>query len=1009
MSRTPIRTGTLSRAMTRCATFGLAVALTGTGMYISPAQAAPTQAIHDWVEAHVAYGDAMTLRANLLANDATDPGRTLQVTSVTQTKGDPVEFTWSPDGEITVDFGAFPYAPPRFRMREVGFSYAVVDSEGQRDNSGGATFIQRLDYVSAGIARHDLFVSRDGTTAGGSVLANDTLAEGHDVEVISVTGPDSVPFTWAPDGTVEVDLSDAPAHDYVEFDYQMAHHEGGLSNGEFTVQRSLDPAPPVAADDISIVFSGAPAWWVDLIANDSLANPASTDARITDVSVVNATATHRVTGEVIDIDDPAVSLGEPERTRASRWDESVEYRVSQRLNVDFGHAPEDGPWVRTASVEYTVEDANGTDTAAVTLTTSDVPQTTGEGRMYWQGGPMSFDFDPAAEFEARYGRILPAGATVADVSVQGTGLPRGPVSGHVVDNGDGTWTHSGDFPTTAPGNGTGDDLSESIDMRFVDADGNDLVRLSLPVYYRDPVDVSTVAGEGEYWVAANGSVSVPLMANDFVGPQDWGHIASDPNVHGEGILVGTTYQGRGGAPAITGFSGEEHGAFSSVNGSRPLYREPGTPVITGFDGEVINNGALRAPESYLPSQVDRAGESYAYAAGSTPGTDVVTYTVCPDYPDAVANGLCRAADVTIHVVPRLNAQPDFDSTDPNTPVTIPVLDNDLVNDVPARARVEVVEASLPGDVTATVNSDRTVTVTAPEDYAGRTVQFEYNLIEPTLTSKATVTVEVGAPAEPPVVEPTPPTAVDDVLTVTEGQSGSLNLVDNDVVYSEAAHMYLVEPFEVPSGVGITRSTNGLVTVRVEAGYDGPATLTYRYNLWDGSSGDPATLHDEGTLTVSIVDVPVPDVDPPTPEPPAVVPPNAEDDAAKSVWGTPVAVPVLRNDVFHGDATVRLIKGSIPGGIKAKVDSQGRIVLVAGERLAGTSYKVRYRLTDATGKDDAATVTVKVKPEVLIVTGADRDMPVAQEDDSSVPWVPIAALLALLGLGGSVALRRRVAG
>lgn len=301
-------------------------------------------------------------------------------------------------------------------------------------------------------------------------------------------------------------------------------------------------------------------------------------------------------------------------------------------------------------------------------------------------------------------------------------------------------------------------------------------------------------------------------------------------------------------------------------------------------------------------------DALGYTAGSVPGTEVLDYRLCHGHPTDA--GCSETSQITIHVTPEVAAVNDTAATEPGAPVTVPVLANDVFNDVMSdsewaptmkRAEVSLVEGSLPDDVEAVVHSDRTVTVTAPEAYAGKSVSGEYRLRDFTGTSTARFTVEVGAQPEP------------------------------------------------------------------------------------------------------------------------VVPPKARDDKASSVHGVPVDVRVLANDQFKGEGKVRVIEGSVPKGVKAKVNDRGIVTLTAPKRLAGESYSLQYRLTDRTGKSDTATIRVKVAPDLVIVTGADRiphprtgelvERKPAEatdaDDSTAAAWViGGVAALTLLGVAAGIGVARR---
>src|ERR687891_447582 len=115
------------------------------------------------------------------------------------------------------------------------------------------------------------------------------------------------------------------------------------------------------------------------------------------------------------------------------------------------------------------------------------------------------------------------------------------------------------------------------------------------------------------------------------------------------------------------------------------------------------------------------------------------------------------------------AADDSPSTDEDTPVTIPVLDNDTDADGDS---LSVDSVTQPANGTATVNPDNTVTYTPDPDFNG-TDSFDYTISDGNGgTDTATVTVTVGAMNDPPV-------AADDAAATDEDTPVVIDVVAND--------------------------------------------------------------------------------------------------------------------------------------------------------------------------------------------------------------------------------------
>ena len=161
------------------------------------------------------------------------------------------------------------------------------------------------------------------------------------------------------------------------------------------------------------------------------------------------------------------------------------------------------------------------------------------------------------------------------------------------------------------------------------------------------------------------------------------------------------------------------------------------------------------------------------------GTDSFEYTISD------GNGGTATATVTI-TVNSVNDAPvaidDIATTDEDTSVTIPVLDND--SDADGNG-LTVISVTTPSNGTVVINDDGTVTYTPNPDFNG-TDSFEYTISDGNGgTDTATVTITVNevndAPPAAPIVTVTQPTCENPTGTITvqviEGLTYSINGVD----------------------------------------------------------------------------------------------------------------------------------------------------------------------------------------------------------------------------------------
>ncbi|NYZ62397.1 DUF7507 domain-containing protein [Luteimonas deserti] len=213
-------------------------------------------------------------------------------------------------------------------------------------------------------------------------------------------------------------------------------------------------------------------------------------------------------------------------------------------------------------------------------------------------------------------------------------------------------------------------------------------------------------------------------------------------------------------------------------------------------------------------------------------------------------GICPAGDpspvcnpsVAIEVVPyEIDAVDDSTTTGQNTPVRIPVLDNDTLNRNPVDPdAVTLDEVTPPTNGRITVNPDGTITYTPDPGFSGED-RFVYRICEianPDNCDIATVTITI----RPNVVE----AIDDDAGTVEPGVPTPVVVVDND--RSTGAPL---DPGSVtivtPPGHGTVACTGGICTYTPRFGFTGQDSFVYR--VCDTSF--PVPVCDTATVTVRV--------------------------------------------------------------------------------------------------------------------------------------------------------------
>ncbi|UNK42040.1 Ig-like domain-containing protein [Luteimonas sp. S4-F44] len=236
--------------------------------------------------------------------------------------------------------------------------------------------------------------------------------------------------------------------------------------------------------------------------------------------------------------------------------------------------------------------------------------------------------------------------------------------------------------------------------------------------------------------------------------------------------------------------------------------------------------------------VDPSTGVVGVAPGSPAGSYTFEYTIC----EVLNPENCDTASVTVVIeAPEITAADDSTTTDQNTPVTIPVLDNDTLNGVPVDADdVTVVELTPPANGSIVIQPDGTVVYTPNPGFSGDD-SFEYRICEitnPENCATATVTVMV----RPNIVE----AIDDDAGTAEPGVPTPVVVVDNDT--STGAPL---DPGSVtiltPSQHGQVSCANGTCSYTPAFGYNGEDSFVYR--VCDTSY--PAPVCDTATVTVKV--------------------------------------------------------------------------------------------------------------------------------------------------------------
>lgn len=339
---------------------------------------------------------------------------------------------------------------------------------------------------------------------------------------------------------------------------------------------------------------------------------------------------------------------------------------------------------------------------------------------------------------------------------------------------------------------------------------------------------------------------------------------------------------------------------------------------------------------------------YAPAAGYL-GSDTFTYTIT----DADADTSAPASvAVTVFGAPQTDppqCTADTATTDPGVPVTADVLANDSgLNAPPVVVEVTGVLPSAAGS--AVVEADNRITLTPAAGHGGA-IRVEYRARE-ALNNPVVCVLTVSIDDQPAATD-------NRVDALNFGQTVLIPVLAND---SGLADRPLTLAITAPPAHGTARvcsepsadcpgvevGDTPLVVYRYDdaAGY--PAVDTFRYRVTD-ADGDAS-----GEATVTIV-------------PRNVLTANDDPDNSVTVErdfrtasGATSRFDVLVNDggLLRGPITLTIEPG--PTGGSARANADNTVTFTASEDFIGLA-SFTYRITDADGATDTATVTVAVYP------------------------------------------------
>ena len=493
--------------------------------------------------------------------------------------------------------------------------------------------------------------------------------------------------------------------------------------------------------------------------------------------------------------------------------------------------------------------------------------------------------------------------------------------------------------TIEDGNGGSDTATVSVVVTNVNAspiaaddatstDENDAVNIDVLANDSDPdgddltLAVVSQPANGTATVS-NGSI-IYTPDTDFSGTDQFTYTITDSNGVADTASVTVTVSNVNAAPVAVNDS-----ASTSENVAVLI------PVIdndTDADGDVLSLEISDAPSDGVASV---QGDSILYTPDTGFfGVDEFSYTVTD------TSGVADTASVTV-TVSNTNAVPsasnDLASTSENEAVLIPVISNDTDPDGDA---LTIAIDDAPSNGTASIQGD-SILYTPSTGFSG-VDEFTYTVTDPSgATDSASVTITVSNVN-------VAPSASNDSASTSENVAVLIPVTSNDT--DADGDVLTVEIDDTPSD-GVAEVQGGSILYTPATDFTGVDEFSYTIT-------DPSGDSDTASVTVTVSNV--------------NAAPTASGDTAATIENTPVLIDVTDNDTDPDGDSLIVAVTSAPSNGEATVQG-GAILYTPTSGFSGIDEFV-YSVTDPSGAEDSATVTVSV-------SNANAD-PVAADDEAT---------------------------
>ena len=348
----------------------------------------------------------------------------------------------------------------------------------------------------------------------------------------------------------------------------------------------------------------------------------------------------------------------------------------------------------------------------------------------------------------------------------------------------------------------------------------------------------------------------------------------------------------------------------------------------------------------------------------TPGYDSVVYQICDPSP------LCSTATIYIYVdtLPNIvkNYPPvavdDFDSTNYNTPVIVPVLSNDYSNNGDSIYVAGI--TSYPDSGTVIINPNGTITYT-PTGQPGTTDTFDYRICDygaPTLCDTAQVVIYIRDYNVPPIALP-------QTMYTCKGQFTGIDVAGSTTDPHGNPMTYIYGAVS-PAGGAYVITGNGTIDFHAAA----PGTYTIPYSVCNHSALALNSLCASNVITVIVVNC-----DSIVSKSDSI---KANPDGVVTTVNVPTHINELGNDFYPNpdSLTVTVLQGPGLPGATYVVNPDGTITYTSP--VPGYDSIV-YRICDPSPLCSTATIYIYVDTVPNVVYNYP---PVAVDDYDSTNYV-----------------------